>query len=844
MNERMIQWLKRLLLFAAMFNFQFSIFNVMAQDNMRLRQICSQAESDFKIGRLEEARDTLLHYLNTFKGTLKRDALRIIALSCLADYDEQRAGEYVKMMLEVDPYYSVSSNDPPVFVGIVNELKAGKTAKVTTASSMEESLDEVPVPTTLITEEMIRNCGGRNLQEVLAAYVPSMNLIDCNDDINIAMRGIYSNSQEKMLIMLNGHRLNSYATNIAAPDFSISLEKIKRIEVLRGPASSVYGGVALTAVVNIITKQGGDVDGIKVKAAAGNYGQIRGDLVMGMRYYGLDAMAWVSGYSSKGERRTVPEEQWGKPLFGDTIDYVTLGCIGNRPTYDLGVQLSLKGWQLLYNTRFSQVRAPLTFATTAMAYNHERYRTFNGITPSFATSSHHADLSYQFSALKSQFKIGAIYDRADITQYQVLSEQANVELGFALKIRNYNQTFDNDGLSRYINAQEENYGLQLRVGHHYAFGSDHKGSLVLGAEYSHFHLEDLRYQLGYNYEYVWEENPILARYGRGHENSADVSLQLKHQWRSLILNAGLRYDYKRRNKLRDEDTEVNEWSPRVALIWLRPKWNVKLSYSKSFVEAPYLYRRSSLITALLGGSMPLFANQLLPERIYSWQLSLAGHNWVKGLNFEVNGFYNDASDLIMTNILNYENAGKNRTAGVELAADYRLPRITANLNLTWTRTFESNLMGINFEGVQNDIDDNNNTPAIVMNTVVAWQATSHLRFHAHLLFESKQSAYYTDMTKLALYLTKSAELYMYEEETDEYRYLYEETEQIKKEINAKRDIPARAIFNVGADYQIGKLTLGLNIRNLFDTHYDRSGMNTVLVPQQGRWWTASVSYQF
>ena len=56
-------------------------------------------------------------------------------------------------------------------------------------------------------------------------------------------------------------------------------------------------------------------------------------------------------------------------------------------------------------------------------------------------------------------------------------------------------------------------------------------------------------------------------------------------------------------------------------------------------------------------------------------------------------------------------------------------------------------------------------------------------------------------------------------------------------------IPARAIVNIGADYQIGKLTLGLNIHNLFDTRYDRSGMNTNLVPQQGRWWTVSVNYK-
>ena len=64
---------------------------VQAQDDMQLRQICSQAESDMQIGRTEEARDTLLHHLNAFKGTLKRDALRIIALSFLSDYDEQKA---------------------------------------------------------------------------------------------------------------------------------------------------------------------------------------------------------------------------------------------------------------------------------------------------------------------------------------------------------------------------------------------------------------------------------------------------------------------------------------------------------------------------------------------------------------------------------------------------------------------------------------------------------------------------------------------------------------------------------------------------------------------------------
>ena len=63
----------------------------MAQDDIQLRQIYSQAVSDLQTGRTEEARDTLLQHLGAFRGTLKRDALRIIAMSCISDYDEQGA---------------------------------------------------------------------------------------------------------------------------------------------------------------------------------------------------------------------------------------------------------------------------------------------------------------------------------------------------------------------------------------------------------------------------------------------------------------------------------------------------------------------------------------------------------------------------------------------------------------------------------------------------------------------------------------------------------------------------------------------------------------------------------
>ena len=62
-------------------------------------------------------------------------------------------------------------SDPAEFADIVNNIKAGMTATITTASSQAESLAEVPVPTTLITAEMIQNSGARSLQEVLVYFL-------------------------------------------------------------------------------------------------------------------------------------------------------------------------------------------------------------------------------------------------------------------------------------------------------------------------------------------------------------------------------------------------------------------------------------------------------------------------------------------------------------------------------------------------------------------------------------------------------------------------------------------------------------------------------------------------
>ena len=840
-----------LLLFSALANcslFPIHYSLLHAQDDARQRQVYAQAERDYQIGRTEQARDSLMLHLNTFQGNLRENALRLIALTYLESFDVKQTERYATLMLQQNPYYTVSSQAPTEFADIVSRIKAAMTPTVSTASNQEESLAEVPVPTTLITEEMIRNSGARNLQEVLAAYVPGMHLIDCNDDVNIAMRGVYSTTQEKLLIMLNGHRMNSYVTNTAAPDFSMSLEKIRQIEVLRGPASSLYGGVALTGVVNIITKTGGDIDGFVVKAGIGNYGQKRADLLVGKRYYDIDVMAWASVYHNKGEQRHVGSEHKSSyPSFKDTNDSIFIGRVGSHPAFDLGVVLSLKGFQALYNTRFSQTVAPFTFSTSAFAYDYDAYPPQNGRSPGFSHFTHHAELSYKYMTGPFSMRLSGTYDREEATRYQVLSESPNPYLATVMGLDYQRDFFYFNGLSRLINLHDHNFGLQLKSGYDYTLGSDHKGSLTFGAEYSHFMLDDIKLLYSYDYDY---DNDFMKKFMLDFtsENSANVSLQLKNQWRSLILNAGMRYDHKHRY----DDTEANVLSPRIALILLRPKWNAKFSFSQAFVDAPYLYRAMNALNYMNEESSKPKTITLSPEYLKSFQLSFAGNGWIKGLDFEINGFANYTSDIIRSDGIKYRNAGRNNTIGVELMANYKTPRFTANLNLTWLKTFKSeiaqpDMTGDEEEGEENYMEDtpaivngNINTPGIMSNLVLTWQATSRLKLHTHVLFEGKQTSHYLNINAACEYEQCYQTILDWGLDSEEGKQAEARLIELFDEYYAEKDMSARAIVNLGADYTLGKFCFSLNVNNLFNTRYNRSGMDAPLMPQQGRWFMASI----
>ena len=804
------------------------------------RLIYDEAEAEYKIGRIEQAKTLLLDNVAFFNDDLKESAYRLLTLCYLGEDNTEEAEKTASLLLQQAPYYTATPQDPRRFADIIERIKTGLSATVTTASSQAENLNEVPVPTTLITEEMIRNSGARNLQEVLATYVPGMTIVDCNNAINISTRGIYSNGQEKILIMLNGHRLNSYCTNIASPDFSMSLEKIKQIEVLRGAASSLYGGVALTAVVNLITKQGIDVNGVKVKGGIGNYGQLRGDILFGKHYFDLDLLVWGSIYYAEGQKFHLDANESALLLADGDL---TVGGIGPKPSYDIGLQLKFKNLNFFYNSRFSQVISPATMTYTFAPYNLDKYRTYNGIAPSFASQLHHVDLSYGRQLGNFFLKGGITYDNNDLTNYQVMSESELSTMIDILPAPEVVKTIivGQGGISRYINGQEHTIGGKLQSDWSYVNSNSHKGLLSLGAEYSHFQLDDVRYAFGYNFKQTIPETSAIPDLGKGHEDSMDGYLQLKHHWRSFILNAGLRYDYKRRY----DNSKIKKFSPRLALIYVQPKWNVKLSYSKSFIDPPYLYRKSNLFFASLEGYEKDYT-ELTPESFYSYQLTFAATQWIHGLNLELNAFYNKAQDLIFLSIYEHYNSGLMKTYGLELTGDYERRRFSAHLSAAWQKTPEFKLTSMSF-------DHAFNTATFSANAVLVWRASKHLQLHSHIDFKGKQETFYFDIMNYAEYLAylraKAEEQQArmgdasgnIEPTVDEIFFL---SSLLADNISVFKDIDARILFDIGAKYSLGRVELGLDVKNLFNTNYMQSGMSTRLLPQRGRWFMFDIALKF
>ncbi len=129
-----------------------------------------------------------------------------------------------------------------------------------------------PVSSTVITEDEIKQSGALTIPEILQKKA-NVRFLSAGSaiDSSLSMRGFGDNSQQRILVLVDGQRYNR--VDMSNPIWtSIPVDNIESIEVLRGAQSAMYGNNAVAGVIKINTKKGADENNFAVNLMYGSYG--------------------------------------------------------------------------------------------------------------------------------------------------------------------------------------------------------------------------------------------------------------------------------------------------------------------------------------------------------------------------------------------------------------------------------------------------------------------------------------------------------------------------------------------------------------------------------------------
>ncbi len=175
------------------------------------------------------------------------------------------------------------------------------------ASQRLQPATEAPAAVSFITAEEIKRYGYRTLADILR----SVRGLYVTEDRNFSLLGAQGFAKpgdynSRILLLVNGHRVNDNVFGQAeiGTEFGLDPANFERVEIIRGPASSLYGDSAFFAVVNVITRSGAALEGAAITLEGGSLGSQLVRASMGHRFSnGLDVVVSGTGEHSDGVKR-------------------------------------------------------------------------------------------------------------------------------------------------------------------------------------------------------------------------------------------------------------------------------------------------------------------------------------------------------------------------------------------------------------------------------------------------------------------------------------------------------------------------------------------------------------
>ncbi|MBM3724992.1 MAG: TonB-dependent receptor [Acidobacteria bacterium] len=146
-------------------------------------------------------------------------------------------------------------------------------------------LSRTPAAVHVVTQDDIRRSGALNLMDAIR-LAPGVHVARMNGTSwAVGMRGFNNFASNKLLVMVDGRTVyNPLLSGVVWNHQMVMLEDIERIEVIRGPAGTMWGANAVCGVINVVTKRAQDTVGALASFSAGSMDPGRGSLRYGAKW--------------------------------------------------------------------------------------------------------------------------------------------------------------------------------------------------------------------------------------------------------------------------------------------------------------------------------------------------------------------------------------------------------------------------------------------------------------------------------------------------------------------------------------------------------------------------------
>lgn len=511
----------------------------------------------------------------------------------------------------------------------LDQLLDVRVDKVYGASKYEQKISQAPSSVTIVTSDEIKKQGHRTLAEVLRS-VRGLFITDDRAYSYLGIRGFGrpSDYNSRVLVLLDGHRMNDniYDSVLLGTEGVLDVDLIERVEVIRGPSSSIYGDNAFFGVINIITRPGNSYGGAEVSAEVGGFETYKGRFSYGNRFTnGFELVLSGTWSESAGERE----------LYYREFD---------QPASNNGIAEDSDGdryYRFFGKASYGDFTLSGAWSERTKTIPTASYGTIFNDGGEVGTDRHaYAELKYEHTFASEVTVLGKVY----YDSYQYTGEFP------------YSVAPPGNPIVRVLN-RDIAYGDWAGVNWQLTAPAGERVKLVVGTDFrGDLRQHQLNYDVSPRMVYLDDET---ASWNTGVYAQGELAILT-----NLLFSGGVRFDY--------YETFGSTINPRLALIYSPwPETNFKLLYGQAY-RAPNIYE--------------LYYGGLEPETIRTYEVvyeqDLPAH-----LRFISSGYYYQVGDLISETISGFQNIGRVNAAGLEMELEGRFPRgLTARLSYALQRS--------------------------------------------------------------------------------------------------------------------------------------------------------------